>query len=408
MLKRIIKYISGYSIILVESVYAIKAINILLSYSLTEDELNRDKDGSVAFRISNVNMKIFSRLAEENMIEYVVLSTRGFGTFIRSHIDRIGLLIGGSVVALILAVSSQYVWGFTFVGNTTVTDSEIIEILNNVGFGIGTKYSDVDFPLLQNDALMYTDKLAWISVNMSGSLAQVEVLERVKGNETDFTGKYANVIATEDGTIELIVEAGGEVVVEPGDFVRKGDLLISGITADKSGNLRYEYARGSIKARVTRSFTIESPKFISEKSYTGKQKKDFAIKILGKSINLFVKGGSSYEEYDIIEEKEQIHLFGIFPIPVILESIVYNEYETVEKELTENEIVSSALLQYAEAIKETVGEGELLEKSVESYYSDDKYVIECKLICLDEITETVIFQADNNMEDYDTENRRDR
>ena len=389
MIKKIIMYFLGYSVIRAEKKDAVAFVNTAVRLGLADSVPVNDAAGGVRLTVRASKVAAFTAKLDSLGIGYTNEKTAGFLLLLRSHADRAGLLVGAILSLVCFIISSRYVWGFEISGNRDVSDSEVIGILENAGFGIGTKYADIDIPQFQNDVILTTDKLAWVSVNMLGTLARVEVMEMNAPKKDDIQAECTNLVASEDGIVEYISEVSGQVAVKLGDFVRKGDLLISGIRTDKNGNLQFEQAMGSVKARVTRSFMVKIERTVLEKVYTGREKKACSVKIFSKNINLLRNGGNSYESYDIIDNNRQVVLFGDFSTPVFINETRYAEYEYTERELSGDEMVSYAMLEYASKLSEAVGQGELLSKEICSYYEDGAYVIECTLICLDEITRTV-------------------
>lgn len=389
MLKSILRYICGYAVFHTTAEFSVAFINALLYLGIAEDRIEKDVLGGVTVTVRKRNAAAFEKKLIADGTEYSLIRTGGMTDFLKKYTWRCGLAAGALASALILAISSNYVWGFSVSGNKNVSDSEVIDILEKAGFSVGTRFSDIDFPQFQNDVILTTDKLAWVSVNMLGTLARVEVMEKRSGTDIADGGICANLVAAEDGQIEYIEEASGQTVVKYGDFVRQGDLLISGVRADKSGNIRYEVASGSVRARVTRSFTVKIPKMLPEKVYTGKKKITNSVKIFSKTLNLFTNDGNCYENYDIIDKNKQIILLGSFYVPIFYSETRYEEYITENRELSDDEMVSRAMLGYSKLLKETVGGGELVERDIDSYYEDGAYIIKCTVVCIDEITRSV-------------------
>ena len=59
-------------------------------------------------------------------------------------------------------------------------------------------------------------------------------------------GTYANIVADCDGVVEEVNVVEGQAAVFPGQLVRKGQVLISGVVDGKDGEFRYEYAEGEV------------------------------------------------------------------------------------------------------------------------------------------------------------------
>lgn len=287
----------------------------------------------------------FERCAAEVGIEYTVQRLFGLPLLIYKYKRRPGIIIGVLLFFFIIGLSGRVIWDFEITGNKNISDIEIIEVLESLGCGPGAMISEIDFDMIQNDALLKSDNLAWISVNMDGNLARVEVREKrivpIKGAPPK--GSYANIVAAEDGVIELCKVRNGEVCVEIGDVVKKGELLISGVIDVGENDIRYEYADGEIMARVSRRIESFVPYKYTENVPTGEKKTDLTLKIFGKMIKLSEGGSIDYKLYGKIKEDRKLSLpFGI-TLPMRLERIEYSELTETVVNISEDEAMLLAI-----------------------------------------------------------------
>ena len=137
-------------------------------------------------------------------------------------------MLGALLSAVMIWLSGRVIWCVNVTGNSTVPDGEIIEILESLGCGVGDFFGDIDFDVLHTRFLMKSDNIGWISVNMNGTHANVEVREIIFGKEETKEGGFYNVVAAEDGQIVRMAAVEGKPVCEIGDTVLRGELLISG------------------------------------------------------------------------------------------------------------------------------------------------------------------------------------
>ena len=72
------------------------------------------------------------------------------------------------------------------------------------------------------------DHIEWIEIIESGVKYIVKVEERIK-KEAKEEFEYQNIVASKEGIVKKIIASNGQVVVAKNDYVKKGDVLISGI-----------------------------------------------------------------------------------------------------------------------------------------------------------------------------------
>ncbi len=170
---------------------------------------------------------------------------------------RSGLFAGVILFVLLLQLLSSRIWVVRIQGNDTISEEDIRAVVEPFGVCEGGSFKGVDIADLRLTALQQLPNLTWLTVNQSGSIATVEIKERspvdpLAGNVP------TNLIALRDGVIVSIDTATGQPMVRVGDAVRRGDLLISGVTDSKVGP-QLKKAAGSVVARVTHTLQVTVP-----------------------------------------------------------------------------------------------------------------------------------------------------
>jgi len=99
--------------------------------------------------------------------------------------------------------------------------------------------------------LIEVPELSWISIEMKGTKAIVRVVETTKAPEIIDRETPCNIVAAKDGIIERIITLEGEPLVNKGDTVRQGQLLVSGIIEHPdTGITRRVHAMAQVMART--------------------------------------------------------------------------------------------------------------------------------------------------------------
>ena len=70
-------------------------------------------------------------------------------------------------------------------------------------------------------------RLEWLSITRIGMIYEVRVEERIITDTSKEDG-FANIISTKDALVTKIISNKGNVLVRSGDYVKKGDVLITG------------------------------------------------------------------------------------------------------------------------------------------------------------------------------------
>ncbi len=151
------------------------------------------------------------------------------------------------------------------------------------------------------------ERLEWLEIKVSGTTYIVNVEERKK-NKSEVLGDEQDVVAAKDAMILRIEAEHGEIQKKKYDYVKKGDVIISGFIKNKEDVVSKVRAEGRVFGEVWYKVSVDIPKIYKEKMYTNKERNALQIKLFNKDYNLF----SGYKDYESIE-KYVLHN-NIFPI----------------------------------------------------------------------------------------------
>lgn len=393
-LLRILNFIYGYYKIEADYSQKIKILNLMKQYNINYWNLKYDDEDGLTFKILRKEYKkLFNILDKNGCIVYIVYE-KGLPNYFKRYRNRIGILFGTMIFFGLLWLSTLFIWDMEINGNHTVKDEIIIERLAKLGCEIGSFIPAIDFDKLCNDYILYFDDASWISVNLIGTVANVEMRERIKDEYGIADNRPANIIAKCDGFIESYQVIAGKREIEIATVVRKGDILISGVVEMKSGELKLIRAEGKINAVTNRSYTVNVPLNYTKKSYTGVSENKKTIKIFGKNINFYINDEISIEKYDKIVDVNRIILFGVIKLPVTIQTETYNEYDYIPWELTEDEARIIAEKKMTDLLLKELIASDVLEQNITSGIINDEYVITCDIRCLEDIAELSVILTD--------------
>ena len=368
----------------------VKVLSLIIKSSLTYKEAKMSANKEFKIRIKGKDRKIYEGLFQREQVEYKIIEITGIISTVTAIKNRIGIVLGMVFFLSILTFSSNIVWQINVYGNSETTKEEIISELENAGLSLGTFVPSIDYDALHNRILLSSKKLSWISVNITGNVANVYVREREEKIENQ-TPKYANIVAKYDGYIESISVNKGKKIVSIGQVVRQGDLLVSGIIDSQAEGVRYELADAEIKAYVNKEIFIKIPYKTTKKQYTGKRYIIKDYKIYNFLINFSSKYGNQSSFYDKIEKREIASIFGVVSLPLETITTTFYEYEYVDVVLTKDEAVDKAFLMLREEMDKSLKNAELISKNLKTSFDKSGFYISCQLYCLEDIAKTQEF-----------------
>ena len=167
---------------------------------------------------------------------------------------------------------------------------------NNVKkYSFAYSFNELD-KIQQNILNNNKDKLEWISITKDGMKYIIRCEER-KIKEINKESGYRNIVAKKDAYITKIISTKGVNLVRSGEYVKKGDVLISGeikLYEEVKGDT---LATGYVYGNVWYNVEISIPKEENKKEYTGKSR--FNININDK---IFFKNKYKYFSQENIRE----------------------------------------------------------------------------------------------------------
>lgn len=300
-------------------------------------------------------------------IKYKFLKKSGVLEFLKKYVHRVGIVIGICIMALAVCFSSKFIWQINISGLERLNEEYICKLLKNEGVYIGAYSPLINRKKLYSSIIRNDDNISWITVNFIGGIANVEISERDYTEAAEMKADAANIIAKKDGQIVGTEIQNGKCIVNKGDVVKKGEVLVSGIYDTANGGTRYVYADADIFALVSEEFVIEVPLENCKKVYNKEVVKSRGIKLFEKKI-IFYKNYSNLEaNCDTIGKEDKLDFLGFENIPISLISELEMYYDNVPVFFTEEEALKHAQREFYKELDSNTEYVDMI--SVEEEYS---------------------------------------
>lgn len=192
--------------------------------------------------------------------------------------NNIIYIIIGILSFLLMDIITSYIVDIEVIHSSSTIRKLIYQELENNNikkYRLAYSYDEIE--KIQNKILDNNkERLEWISISKDGMKYIVHAEERKINNITKEEG-YRHIIASKDAYITKIISTKGENLVRSGDYVKKGDKLISGeikLYENVKGNT---LATGSVYGNVWYNVFISIPKKEEYQEYTGKERYNLNI-----------------------------------------------------------------------------------------------------------------------------------
>lgn len=388
----IIYYLIGYADVAVYGCDRQRFLNLCMYLSIPYTAFENISDDGIRLRVKLIDMKRLLRECERHGIDLKHLRYGGLPIIASRYKNHPGLLLGCVMVIFMIFCFNRLLWDVRVIGNEEMTSSEITDILRSHGVRVGSDKKRINCASIENDILIERSDISWISINVQGNIAYVEVREN-KSTAAAESKKFANVTAKKSGVVEYTSIYRGNTVVKAGQYVEKGQLLISGIYDSERVGFRFTRASGKVMARTVEEINVKIPLEYDKKVYSGSINYEKSLNFLGFPINISKKGGKTTMFCDTICNVESFGIGDKIRSPIELCTVEYHEYEYVKSTRTEDEARELAYFRLSEEIR-ALGDIEILKKNISIHVTGDVLLLTCTLTCIEDIAQTSEFDVD--------------
>ena len=291
----------GYCVIEIPLFAKENFLNLCIRYGFNYYKIELDEEAKKMYvTLSATEYKKILTACRVWEIRTKIISRGGLPNVLLRYRKRWGIAAGLVLSVLLFLASQSVIWRIDVTGNERLSKERIMDSLLQNGLYIGGRISKIDTDFIEHRIMINDDEVAWISINIVGTVARVEVKEVIDTEIKQESTKPSNLISKFDAQIVSLEILSGFINVKEGDFVRRGELLASGIYESEKAPIRYSRASGKVFGRVTQEFKVEIPLLQVKKVLTGEIITKKKLIFFGKSIKFFINYRNLPTSYDII------------------------------------------------------------------------------------------------------------
>jgi len=234
----------------VEGLSLEKFINLSVSKGIYLWGIKRISYTTLTAKVSIRGFRKLKQVLRKVHCRVTIVEKRGL-PFLTYRLKKRKMLVAGMFVCLaILFGISSFIWQVEVEGAEKIDPALIIQYLQKNGISPGTWKGDIHIPDIENQMMIDMPQLSWIGIEIRGIKAIVKVVEAVNPPEIVDKDTPCNVVAAKEGIIYKLTVLEGKPVVDIGDTVRKGQLIVSGVIEHEGIGSRFVHARAEVLARI--------------------------------------------------------------------------------------------------------------------------------------------------------------
>lgn len=286
-----------------------------------------------------INYKDYSKLKKYSKT-YQIKTIKTYGSIkLFNNIKKNSFILISIIISIMfLYFLSNIIFSIDIVSNNQEIITLIKEELKKYDidkYKFKKKYSylnKVKEEILNNNK----DTLEWIEIIEDGTKYTIKLVERKK-EVIEKTYEYQSISTTKDAIITSIKAISGEKIKEVNDYVKKDDIIVSGILTKPDGTNIYTKAQAIVYGEVWYKITVEYPLVFREEKVTGKSKNVISLNFINKKISLF--SYKKFKEFKTISN----NLIESNILPISISKDKQYEVEIKENIYTWEEAISNAV-----------------------------------------------------------------
>lgn len=251
--------------------------------------------------------------------------------------------VGVLLCAALLYVMSLYIWNIHIEGNYSRTTDVILDYLKTEHVVHGMPKSQVDCKEIQSMIRIAFPDIIWVSAEVKGTRLLIRVRENMDTETTEEpveTEAKTDLAAARAGIITSVLVRKGRALVNPGEEVEEGQLLVSGrleIMSDYGEITGYQYtaADADVYARTEYSYEDEFLLSHEQRHFTGRKRYGFFIRLGNRELAFQLK--PAFSDYTTLSTEYPVKLTENFYLPLSFGTVSCEEYETYTENYTMEE-----------------------------------------------------------------------
>ena len=359
----LLRLILGYVRIEVEGYYIERFINICQNKKILIWNLRRKKGVKLYANIGIQDFKKLKPILRKTNCKIQILKKRGIPFVINKYKKRKVFAVFLILIVLGVYTSSKFIWNIEIQVEENLLIEDIEEDLYNLGLKEGILKSKINTEEIINEIRLERNDISWIGIDIKGTNAIVKIVKASEKPDIIDNSDYCNIVATKSGIITKIIAQNGTALVNVGDNVQAGDILIAGYMDGNYTERRYVHSLGEVQAKISYS---ESEKIFYNQEIlteTGNEEKKFQIKFNNFQIN-FYKTLSKFKIYDTIYTEKNLKIFSNFYLPISVTKIINKEQVKEKKSYSLEEAIEIGKERLSKKIEDKIENKENILRNI--------------------------------------------
>ncbi|MBE0466134.1 MAG: sporulation protein YqfD [Candidatus Desulforudis sp.] len=363
---KILAYLFGYVTLVVSGRTLEKFINLATRRGIYFWDIRRLDADRIMIKARLNGVKPLRHIARDTGSRFKISHRMGLPFLLGQARRRKTLTFGAVFFLVVLYCLSSFVWFVQVDGNVKIADREILRAAREAGLYRGAAKWRFEVFAIEDGIKEKIPEIAWVGLEVTGTRAVITVAEKTLP-PPDTGDNPSDIFAAKAGLVRDVMVLSGQAVVQEGDTVFPGQLLVSGEiwppeALDPGGAIldvepRLVRARGIVNARVWYEAYGEAPLVEEIHEATGREEKRVTIRVSGREFVISGPRRAPFKTYEVFETVREGPGWRNYALPVEIVTTVYRETKTRLVRHDRPEAVRLAESQAREILKERIPRG---------------------------------------------------
>jgi len=276
---------------------------------------------------------------------------------------RAGFALGAFLFLVGLYMLSSFVWNIEVQGTRALSPYEVRLAAAKVGIKEGAWKAKLKEPqALQREMLSLLPEASWVGVEIHGTKAIIQVVERDRQEVAESAGPR-HLVAKKKAVVHSIVAEAGKSVVKVNQYVEQGQVLISGVIGNEERQALVT-ARGKVKGEVWYVSQVTIP--LTQKRYhlTGEKQEQHHLVLGPFAVQLWPFSTTPYAHEEVRENRVQLG-YQQYSLPIGWKKLTIYEAEERLQQLTMQQAIEQGkLFARQDVLKQAGEEAEIKDEKV--------------------------------------------
>ncbi|MET1247579.1 sporulation protein YqfD [Sporolactobacillus sp. STCC-11] len=318
-----------------------KFIRLCVSEHVKIWHIVRKNETTLICFIELTNSSTLKRRLKDTNCRIRILKKEGFPFLLKKIKLRLGIVAGLLFFLMLLLILSNMVWSINIKGADSKLEEHIRSILKQNHLYEGSLDLFVpDTSKLENALSTKLTKVTWIGVSREGTAYRINVVQKKYPKPKEVTGPR-NLVATKQAVIQRLFVETGQPVVENDQFVKPGQVLVSGIIGNEKSS-RFVSAKGTVIGETWYRSEAQIPLLSRYTTYSGADYHKYQLKLWNLRVPLWGFDKEPFKHYDRETLRKPIR-FLIWQTPFVWIQENDRQKKIATRKLTVSQAIADAV-----------------------------------------------------------------